>query len=183
MMNDPEYIVTDEMGDIVTAAKAALNATTIEFPVLNYQYGFIEELNETLAQYESDPSKFNKKFPLIWLAEPFTIVRGLPNLFGKTKPDIFIINATEKTWKAAERMENNYKPILFPIYRQLLVEIVKSLAFSHQSVESISHTLTKGYYWGEAQKAVLNDAVDCLKLGSVELPIHNNQNCTLLKSF
>lgn len=177
-MNNPEYILTDEMATVVAAVKTALL-----LDVLNYQFGYIEELNETLVQYEADPVKYNKKFPLVWLAEPYTTVRGLPNVFGKAKPDIFIINSTTIEWKAAERMENNYKPILFPIYRELLVQIFKAEAFSHQSVDSIQHSYTKGYYWGEKQQAVLNDAVDCLKIGAIELPIINKQDCIPLKSF
>lgn len=177
-MNNPEYILTDEMATIVTAVKTALS-----LDVLNYQFGYIEELNETLAQYEADPVRFNKKFPLVWLAEPFTIRRGIPNIFGIAKPDIFIINSTTIEWKAAQRMEENYKPILLPIYRELLKQIHLNEAISLQSVDGIQHTLTKGYYWGEAQKTVLNDAVDCLKIGAIELPINNKQDCTPLKSF
>lgn len=179
MMNDPEFILTDEMETVVAAVK-----TELKLSALNYQYGYIEELNETLQQYEKDPSKFDKKFPLVWLAEPYTINRGEPGVYATTDPlEIFIINSTEKTWKAKERMTNNYKPILLPIYRELLKQLFLSLAFTCQSPEHIPHRITKGYYWGEAQKAVINDAVDCLKLSGLKLRIDDKQNCTPNKSF
>lgn len=178
-MNNPEYILTDEMEAVVAATKTALSLT-----VLDFQYGYVEELNETLQQYEADPAKFDKKFPLVWLAEPYTIDRGEVGIYGTTDPlDIYIINTTIKTWKARERMTNNYKPILFPIYRELMKQIQLSLAFTHQTPEHIRHKITKGYYWGEAQKTVLNDAVDCLKIGGIKLRIDDKQDCTPTKSF
>jgi len=177
-MNEPEYILTDEIGIVASNTKVSL-----ALPVLNYQYGFIEELNETLKQMEADPAKFESKFPLVWLQEPFTISRGKSGIFGSTDVNIFIINSTTKTWKAEERMANNYVPILYPIYRALLKEIAISSAFADTIDINLSHTVTKGYYWGEAQKSVLNDAVDCLKIGSLKLNINNNFNCPSFKSF
>jgi hypothetical protein len=177
-MNNPEYILTDEMATVVTAVKTALSIA-----VLNYQFGYVMELNETLKQYEADPSKFDKKFPLVWLAEPYSIIRGQKNIYGIADVDLFIINTTNKEWKATERMDNNYKPVIFPIYRQLLQEIVNSPVFDKISQADMQHSITKGYYWGEAQQSVLNDAVDCLKIGSLKLRINNNQNCTPFKSF
>lgn len=171
-MDAPEYILTDEIETIVAAAKTALGLS-----VLNYQYGFIQELNQTLKEMEASPAAYASKFPLVYLAEPFTIVRGQESVFGVAKPDLFIINTTTKEWKAKQRMDNNYKPILLPIYREILKQIVKSPVFQHLSSEKIPHTLTKGYYWGENQQTVLNDAVDCLKIGGLELPITHKSNC------
>lgn len=172
-MNNPEYILTDEMAVIIEAVKTAL-----AIPVLNYQYGYIQELDETLQQWEKDPAKFSLKFPLVWLAEPFIITRsGNSGLYGTTKADLFLINNTDKVWKASERMEYNYKPILYPIYRELLNQIAISEVLSNTGITDTPHTITKGYYWGENQKSVLMDAVDCLKVGSTELLIKNNY-CT-----
>ena len=176
-MDAPEYILTDEMETIVAAVKTALGLS-----VLNYQYGYITELNETLKQMEAAPAQYQHKFPLVYLAEPFTISRGEERVFGTAKPDLFIINTTDKTWKAKQRMDNNYKPVLLPVYRQLLEEIKKSPVFQYLSTEKIVHTLTKGYYWGENQQSVLNDAVDCLKIGGIELPVTHKSNC-LISNF
>lgn len=177
-MNNPEYILTDEMVTVAAAVKAAL-----ALPVLNFQYGFIDELNETLIQMEKDPAQYAGKFPLIWLEEPFTINRDKSLFFGSANVNLYVINSTTKTWKAAERMENNYKPILYPIYRELLKQICLSDAFAEVADSNLKHTVMKGYYWGEAQRSVLNDAVDCLKIGSLELLINTNTNCVGFKNF
>jgi hypothetical protein len=172
-MNNPEYILTDEMKVIAAAVQQALSLS-----VLNYQYGYIEELNQTLKQWEQSRQYSELKFPLIWFAEPFDTTRGTVGIYGIAEVNIFIINTTTKNWKAEERMENNYKPFLYPIYRELLNQFTKTAVFSHITVEDIPHRVTKGYYWGEDQKSVLNDAVDCLKIGSLKLRVQNNNNCT-----
>lgn len=176
-MNSPEYILTDEMATVVAAVKTALSLT-----VLNYQYGDRDELNETLKQYEADPGNFDKKFPLVWLQEPYTTEVGFQNIWGIAQVNILIIKDTDRTWKATDRMTNNYKPHLFPIYRSLLDELVLSTVFEAVSKPDLTHKLTKGYYW-DKQQEIFNDAVDCLILGSLKLRIHNNQNCTPFKSF
>jgi len=186
-MNDPEYILTAEMATVVAAVKTALQQKNIlagqpaGWPVLGYEYGYVEELNETLKQYEKDPDKFDKKFPLIWLAEPYDTTRSEDGIYGVADPDIFIFTGTDKTWKAKDRMINTYLPVLFHIYRELLNQLVISTVFQHITVESIKHKVRKGYYWDEQQK-VFNDAVDCLKISGTALRIHNNY-CTPSKSF
>lgn len=188
-MNDPEYILTDELGTIVTAVQTALQlkntlaGNPAGWPVLNYQYGFVKELNETLKQYEADPAKFDKKFPLIWLPEPFTTVHGEDGIYGTAEVDFFLIINTDKTYKAADRMAANYKPILYPVRRQLLIEIAASTVFDNNIADLMNHKTTKGYYWGEAQQTVLNDSVDCLHISGLKLRINNKQDCTPSKSF
>lgn len=178
-MNNPEYILTDEMATIVAAVKTVLGLS-----VLNYEYDYIEKLNERLKAMEADPAQYDKKMPLVWLAEPFTINRGVPGYFGKTKLDIFIFNSTDPTISASKRMEDNYKPVLLPIYRELLKQIGLSVVFSTGSAEAIPHSLTKGYYWDDGKgKSVLNDTVDCLKMGSVDLMINDKEECVPISNF
>lgn len=176
-MNNPEYIVVDEIGAVVEAVKSSL-----ELDVLNYQYGYVEELDETLQQWGQNPDFASKKFPLVWVMQPFTINRGKAGIYGSVEGmRIFIMNATSKTDKATRRMEENFKQVLYPIYRELLNQLDVSVAF----VDSLNrkHKTTDRYYWGESQKSVLADPVDCLEISNLELEIHNNQNCKTFKSF
>lgn len=178
-MNSPEYILTDEMELIVESARAAL-----DLPSLNYQYGYIEELNITLQEYEQDRQKFDVKFPLVWLAEPYTMdCGGDTSIYGSANIDLFLIASTDINWKAAERMANNYKPLLHPLANEILRQLSISEVFNHQVVEQIKRKITKGYYWGTGQQAVLNDSVDCLKLSITPLRVNNKDNCTILTNL
>ena len=176
-MSDVLTILTDEFATVVEAVKTALNLS-----VLEYQYGYIEELNVTLKEFENNPTKFDKKFPMIWLAEPFDTVKGEPELHGICDPDIFIFAKTKKEWKASKRMTEVFIPVIYPIYNELLKQIVLSTMFDHIDASMIKHTLRKGYYWDEQSK-VFNSDVDCLRIRGMGLRLFNKQNCTPIKSF
>lgn len=170
-MNNPEYILVDELALVVAKVKAALS-----LPVLNYQYGYVEELNETLSQWSKSKDHASLKFPLIWVMQPFVIARGDKGFYGSVEGlKIFLINSTDPTLKAPERMTNNFKAVIYPIYRELMEQINRHKAF--ESSYNRKHKFTDRYYWGEQQRSVLNDAVDCSEISALELKIKDNPNC------
>ena len=172
-MTDTQFILTDELETVAAAVKAELGIS-----VLNYQYGEVEELNETLKQWETDPSKFNLKFPLIWVAEPYQITRGPVDIFGIAEVNVFVINQTQKDWKAKERMDNNFKPVILPIYREFLKQIGISLAFDHPFGRVPEHRTINRYYLGENRQSTLNDVVDAMKISGMKLRISEKFNCS-----
>lgn len=177
-MTNTEYILTDEMETIVAAAK-----TTLGLSVLNYQYGYVEELIETLHQMEASPAHYSSKYPLVWLAEPYSVKRGDDRSYGTAIVDLFIIRNTEKQWKAKERMTNNFKPHIIPIYRTILQQIVQSSSFDHPFEKVPEHTTVNRYYFGENGKSVLNDVVDAMKISGLKLRISEKQDCKPLSNF
>jgi len=179
-MDNPPYIVVDEMATVVEAARLALKeaAGGVGWDVLNYQYGYITELAETLQQWEETQEWREKKYPLVWLRQPFTIKRGEPNYYG-TIPDLtlFIMNRTDVNYKAAQRMELNFKPILHPIYRELVKQIDLSVAFDFEDYTPDLEE-TDFYYWGDEEKSYLSEIVDCLRLQNFVIKLNNNPNCS-----
>lgn len=179
-MNNPPYILTDVFANIVSLVQADLL-----LPVLNYQYGYREELVETLKQYSETPTYEQQKFPLIWLAQPFTITSGADeNYFGEVdRCIIYIITQTQKNYKAKDRMEFVYKPILYPIKNRLLIQINDSVEISTMGVENIEHSFTDYYFWSDVQELFLNDVVDTIRLEFPRLLLNHNLNCVTFKSF
>lgn len=172
-MNSPAYYITDVFGQITEAVKNVL-----QLPVLNYQFGYIIELNETLAQWSKTKEFAEKKYPLIWLAQPFTVQRGTVGTYGIVQDlQLFIINSSSPNLKAAQRMQQNFIPILYPIYNALLVQINLNGAIQYEA--NRVHTVTDRYYWGEQQQNILNDVVDVLVIGNLQVSINNNSNCIL----
>lgn len=173
-MDKPEYILVDEIGIVVEAVRVSLG-----LPKLNYRYGYLKELNETLNQQNADPAD-PVKYPLIWLMQPLNITRGIQGFFGIARGlRIFIINEADKDWKAEERMAQNFKTILYPIYRELLVQFDISPVFATQGVVNIKHKMIDRYW---TKDIGLDDTIDCVEVGDLELPINQNQNCTPLNS-
>lgn len=186
-MNQPEYIPVDVMGEIASSVKAALGIA-----VLNYQYGELEELTETLQQWTKSKGggtdKSTLKFPLFWLVQPFIIERGIPGYYGLLKDaKIFFIDKTKKEYKAADRMTNVYKAVLYPIYRETLNQFTLHQAITGSGEElgigGIKHSFVDRYYFGEGLEEILGDVVDCSVMFDLELLINNNPNCSTFKNF
>lgn len=174
--NDPEYFLVDDIGTLIGLVKSEL-----ELPVLEYRFGYLKELNQTLQQMNESPEHAFAKYPLAWVLQPFKIQRGISGFYGVTSDlRIFIINQSNKEAKAPERMESNFKPIIYPIYRELLKQIDISINFSTQGIPSIKHSLIDRYW---IRDLGLDDTVDCLEINGLELRINNNPNCTPFKSW
>lgn len=184
-VNAPEFIVVDAFGikdegsglvesGIIWSVQEALG-----FGSLNYQYGYLKELNQTMKQWEDSPQHANLKFPLIWLEQPFTIVRGnSAAYYGQIKPfRVFIIESSTQEKKAHERMKDVFKPKIYPIYRELLNQIDLSAVFMTNGIQLIKHEFTDRYFWGEEDLSQLNDIIDCSIVQFFDLKINNNFNC------
>lgn len=174
--NDPAYVIVDVMGDIVAAASAKLTSGTPPAidTAINYQYGYIKELNETLTQMGQVPETEALKFPLVWLAQPFTVVRTGFGWYGDINDmGLFIMYKSNDVMKAHERMTNIYKPILYKIYNELLLQITRSRAFDVGLVSKIQHKTTDRYFWGDSQQQTLSDIVDCIEISELKLKINN----------
>lgn len=166
-MNNPPYVFVDEQSLIVQKVAVKLGID------IGFHYGYIKELNETLVQYSKSPATYNKKFPLIWLVQPFTISIGeeLGNYGSIRDLRIFIIQQSEKNYKAAERMTKVFKPVLYPIYHELIAQMKVHSTIFFQG----KHKMTDRYYWGDSQQTVLNDVVDCMELSQIELKVKNKR--------
>jgi hypothetical protein len=176
-MNNPEYIIVDEFATLVEAVRIKLELTN-----LNYQFGYVTELNETLTQWTKSSAYAAKKYPLVWLEQPFTLKRGNSAAYYGTIESVrvFIIDQSKKSEKAKKRIDNVFKPVIYPIYREILKQININPVFMVQSFELIEHTFTDRYYWGEAQQSVLVDVIDCSIVTFKNLKVNNNLNCVPL---
>lgn len=166
------------MADIVAATRVQLVANGMTLPYLNYQYGNVKELSQTLMEMSKTQESSVKKFPLVWLVQPFTLDRGVIGFYAKAEDlRLFIATGSQANYKAAQRMAITFKPILYPIYRELLNQLDLHVATATGGIENIKHEFTDRYWWGEEDASVLNDVVDCCVISQLELPIYNNANC------
>jgi hypothetical protein len=139
-------------------------------------YGYVKELAETLIQMSKSPGKFNKKFPLVWLMEPFTIASASPHYGKIDELRMYIMTDTKREYKSYQRKEITFKPVLYPIKNELMKQLMNRPEFSAYSSD-FSFSFTDYYYWGEDDKSVLNDIVDTIEVRFRNLIIKNNKNC------
>ncbi len=177
-MNQPPYILVDVLKECAEATRISLG-----LPVLNYQYGYITELNETLNQYAKTVEFQTKKFPLIWIRQPFTLARNSEAFLGRVNDlTFFIMSTSNKTAKAHERMELTFKPTLYPIYDEFLSQMDNHIALSYDG-QSAKHDVIDRYYWGTEQQSYLTDVVDCMEIRNMQIKVNNNSNCITFKNF
>lgn len=178
-MNNPEYILTDVMEEVVTATKDAL-----ELPYLYYEYGTVKELNAKIAVYNNSPADRHKFFPFVWLEEPFDVIRdeSVPQgFYGRVEgANIFICMSSAENDTAKDRMTKTFKPIIFPIYREILkqLEIHTALSTIPGRLVGIPHRVAKRYRF-----AGFDTLVDCSVLRNCQLLIYDNPNCQTFINF
>lgn len=179
-MNAPPYILVEEVSLLVAAMRNNLAALLAAngLTTINYDHGTLESINQRLNSKNRTVEYRVEKFPLIWLREPYTVVDGGWGYLGSVSElAIFIIHETDKTYTEEQRKELIFKPIIIPLYTELLRLFRRSKAFSTFGV--LKHQFTDYNYWGETQQQVLNDSVDCRKITNIEFKVNNNPNCTV----
>lgn len=176
-----EFGILDANGLLVSGIMKAVQ-DALKLPVLNYQYGYIDELNETLEQYALTQQFDSLKYPLVWLAQPFRVKREDPLVYGETKDAmLFFIHQTSPEYKAKDRMKNIFKPTLYPLYLETLNQIKLSSVFDN--AYSLPHEVVDYYFYGDEEsgtykgnKSHLNDVIDCLQVTNLKLKI--NHKCS-----
>lgn len=147
---------------------------------INYQYGYISELRNTLEQYSKSTDFMIKKFPLVWVRQPFTLTVNDPQGLYASVDNliILIVNESTKDRTAVRRMDENFKPIIDPIYRELLNQLNLHPAISFEPLRT--HKTTDLYFWNSTEFV---DVIDCKEVSELKLAINNNPNCQPTKSF
>ncbi len=174
-MNNPPYKLVHEMSFVVAAVKTAL-----ALDVLSYKYGYLSELKEDLQQATKAGAPFStNKYPLVWLVQPFTVTRGSLGIYGTANNvRLIIINGSNKDWKAPQREEFNFTPVIDPIAAELVRQINSHIAFQSVGTEKLQHNETDRYYWGKDQTdTTIDDVFDCKELSGMTIKLKNNSNC------
>lgn len=167
--------IKDANGDLTSGVLYQVK-TALNLAYLNYQHGHIDELNETLSQWSKEPDTDVKRYPLVWLVHPFTLRRESSDVYGTlVNGRILIITNTDPNLKSSERLEQIFKPTIYPIYRQLMVELNNHPAIQMEYDGNRSHEVTDLYFW-ENMSEGLNDKVDCRLISGLSLAVNNNLN-------
>jgi len=184
---NPIYI-QDVFAEIVAKVSAemlptlqALNAEKgYELTGVHYQYGTGYEIIETLNQMSQNNSNVNK-YPLICLfldvKEEFGTAPGIYSNIPELR--IAICNSTSDTFKAYQRDEENFKPILTPIYQSLLRQLsLRGDIFMGVSGKDLRHDAKRNYFWGREgvygkDGAIFNDKLDAIEITFKDLKIYS----------
>lgn len=149
MEKAPVYIV-DIIGEVVAATDAALRAKsdswlTLNDRHINYVYGSESHVTQRLLEIGSNPNKSGTaKTPLVALMMPISTKRGYSNgFYGEANlPWIYIAERSDNTRLPPAKYADNFKPILFPIYYELLKQLARRTdVINVGGADFLSHTL------------------------------------------
>jgi hypothetical protein len=187
----PVYVV-DIIEEAVAATSAAvlakiqaneteaLGETMIQ--QLSYYKCSFDELIETLNQLDQSGEERYKKYPLVGLMRDFREQRGREaGIYCEVNLRIIIAHQTVNTYKEQDREQKVFRPVLYPIYYELMRQLAYHKMVFQFGPDEIRHDKTDRAYWGTRQqqgtdKNMLNDYVDAIEIENLTLKI-NFPNC------
>jgi hypothetical protein len=108
-----------------------------------FDYGIMSQVGRDRMKRD------DKDSPFIWLVMNFDEDMGKTGQ-GYEIPDVNILICanTDNTWSMEERDENNFKPILLPIYEELMLQIRREKKFGMPGEAKTRHKRIIRPYWG-----------------------------------
>lgn len=170
--------ISDAFKEVVAATEAAIIAN----PALNwgtlpkkvyFQHGTIKEVTDVLQSFTNASVP---KYPLVFL------VRNINERVHNTKyglaPEftcrVVICSLTNPFFRSDDRETKNFKPILLPIFEELIRQISESNLFGMPAIEDMKIRKNDSYFYGEYEgKNKFNDYVDAIDVTNLSLKINN----------
>lgn len=151
-----------------------------------YDYGHYMELAARLSRKNTDQVKKFRKFPLILLVTDLKKSYKSHDFdYMISPPVILIINKTDKNYTSQERTDNNFKPILLPLYESFIEKMIDSKLISTPNDIFLNDRIDH-YGWGNETVygntgLIFNRYLDAIEINPTELNIYKKRNdCTAL---
>jgi hypothetical protein len=172
--------VVDIIGDVVRATSARVQQKH-GFEVF-YQHGHIREISQTLQSYSATSEFRSRKYPAVFLLQDFAERVGAKYGEVGVRLMLLIVAESGSEYRSPERYEKVFKPVLYPIYGELMRQIGKDARLSvpyggapHDKVDRLflSSALVEHTTKGEA--LLFNDHLDAIEVSGLELSIQADQ--------
>lgn len=176
------YLV-DDIGTVVTAMRSQAVKLWDENPsspvatTPYYLYGHRMEINkELLAKDKSKTLKY-QKYPLVALRMDFPEEHR--NGLIEFTLNMAILQKTDENYNTAQRYENVFKPVLYPLLESFWVQLRNSGLFIWEG-DLPEHTKLDRPYWGISEtegnvRNIFSDPLDAIEL--IDLKLKQNIKC------
>jgi hypothetical protein len=171
-MNEPIYIV-EEIASIVSKT-----ATLYNSPIY-YMYGHPLEIVNRLQELSKSPKHKDQKYPLIALFTDIPIKVTTPGMYGEAELQLIIATLSNKDFNAEQRLQNTFKPVLYPIKKIFLEQMKLHRQFTYN--QEMIHISTDRFYWGKQglygnTGNIFDDYIDAIEISNLKVFI-KNKNC------
>jgi hypothetical protein len=182
MTRNPVYIV-DIIGTVVSDTDVSLKEDpasylTLSGKTLNYIYGDNDEINKQMQLLSQGTNSKAKRFPLIALILPLKIKDG--ELWEVPNMKIVIATETNADLLFPDRYKQSFKPILYPIYYELMEQLMHRTVDSDIQAMGPSITEVPKYVpviQKEKVDGIVNTIVDALVVEISKTLIFSPFNC------
>lgn len=177
MKEQPVYIV-DIISEAVARTSDKLLPQLQKYDNLiqgvHYDHGHPVEIIETLKQKDKSDTLVFKKYPAVFLFQDFKETVSQAGIATSARLHILIVAATSREYKASERYDKNFRPILYPIYLELKNQILKS---GKVLADVLSFEKTDRLFWGKQglygnEGNVFNDYLDAIEIQNLDLKFY-----------
>lgn len=168
MINQNPILITDVFNDIVNQVDKILFTTIGNH--IHFHYGSSIQILEKLVKLNEGITTKNR-FPLIALFMPFDENMGPSFQYQLLIPKIVIATLTNSTDEVPKRMEQTFKPILVPIYVELLNQIQASGKFLINDPGFIPHKRKLNPGSPPPNGTTFNEFVDAIELYNIDLKV------------
>lgn len=163
-------IISSVVGAVAQKKLAALNALYPDINAITFIYGSSNEMVETLVQMDKSPShKYNIWPAFLLFLDLSTNTTSNAGNYPEIKLQMAIVMPTDPKYKAAERYEHIFEPILYPLWREFIKQLADSGCFADYE-STISYTKYDRPYWGRKGNT-LNEVVDAIELKDLTLKL------------
>lgn len=180
-MSEPVYIVDiirDAVARTSTRLLARLQAIDATITRIGFEYGHINDIRERLAT--ADKSGINIS-PLVALIEDYRLRKGTLGMTGVTDLKLIILHRSKADITRQQREDNVFRPVLYPIYNEVLNQLLKSGVFMETDVSQLRHDQINRPHWGDPAlygntQYPLTYVFDGIEIANLQLTAYLN-NC------
>jgi hypothetical protein len=164
-----KYVV-DIIQSTVASVQSALGYN------VHFQYGNPLEIIENIKQMADNYLDADIKYPLVGLFQDFTEKKGTEiGTESEVSLNLVIVTITDFNYKAPDRYNNSFKPLLYPIYEQLMLQLSVNKDIISPYNEMFEHDKIDRLYWGRVplfgEKYKNSDYIDAIEIENLKLKI------------
>jgi len=160
--------VVEEVAAVVTKV-----ATELAIDVF-YFFGHLKEVTARLQELANSTTNKGKAFPCVILFTDIPIRQNQPQgTYGTANLNLIIANYTQQNYTAQQRLDNVFKPVLYPIKREFMKQFERHLQFTFPG--ELAYTEIDRYFYGSSMndKNAFNDHIDCIEIQNLQVIIKN----------
>jgi hypothetical protein len=156
---------------------------------VHYLTGHYTEIKERLASKSNSITQKLDRYPLVCLFQDFVERKGLQSgYYCEATLQLMIVHHTRKEAYNEDRYNNVFRPILYPIYTELISQIASNVNFIVKSEDAILHDKIDRPHWGNPAAYgnngyLLNDVLDGIELRNLKITVQSiKTGCNSLKN-